>query len=68
MWGSYYNIPKAIFYLLEGEYNLFLAILSSQETSLPEEEIRPTLNVVPSYNVGIFFVRGVGRFSIGGGD
>ena len=22
MWGSYYTIPKAIFYLLKGEYSL----------------------------------------------
>ena len=22
IWGSYYNIPKAIFYLLKGDYNL----------------------------------------------
>ena len=22
MWGSYYNIPKAIFYLLKGDYKL----------------------------------------------
>ena len=21
IWGSYYNIPKAIFYLLQGDYN-----------------------------------------------
>ena len=21
MWGSYYNIPKAIYYLLKGDYN-----------------------------------------------
>ena len=22
IWGSYYNIPKAIFYLLKGDYNV----------------------------------------------
>ena len=24
MWGSYYNIPKAIFYLLKGDYRSLL--------------------------------------------
>ena len=23
LWGSYYNIPKAIFYLLKGDYRVY---------------------------------------------
>ena len=26
IWGSYYNIPKAIFYLLKGDYRSFYAL------------------------------------------
>ena len=37
LWGSYYNIPKAIFYLLKGDYNrpprMWVAIVSLDNTS-----------------------------------
>ena len=26
IWGSYYNVPKAIFYLLKGDYNCSIGL------------------------------------------
>ena len=44
-WGSCYNIPKAIFYLLEGDYRLkhVLAAPKQALTRLPGAEIRTSV-------------------------
>ena len=39
IWGSYYNIPKAIFYLLEGDYSglRLCGPLTSESQCKPEQ-------------------------------
>ena len=43
MWGSYYSVPKAIFYLLKGDYkqrNRYVGrILESEGTKLPAPQL-----------------------------
>ena len=45
IWGSYYNIPKAIFYLLKGGYRFLLALVECFRQALefpwPRAEVTP---------------------------
>ena len=49
MWGSYYKIPKAIFYLLKGDYRAQLLPLACEDMEgailLPDPDKDPTVSL-----------------------